>query len=486
MLSGGDGPPDLVEVTLALAARCSSWRGSRADPAAALRDGSALRRYRAMVARPGRRPRRRPAPGEPRRDACTADARGIVTAPRRPRRRRRCVAARSGPGSQGGRGERHCRCRVPREAGRQGHARASTSWSCTPTSPSVSTGRGRRSTGAIDDRRRAAPAARRSLLESSYEQPGPRTDQIRAALRRCSSTTTSTAACGRPPSSSSPPSRATRSCRRPSRAELRGWFVSAEPRRDLVRYLEGFTHTVGVMQTTDALERVAAECVEDLARRRRRLRRGALRPRAAHRGGLTLEAVVESVLAGFDVGHGAHRGGRPADRRPSAAHRDAHRGAIARDRRARGPVPRRRRCRLRRRRCRGGLSARPLHLDAFQLVQRENFHATLHAGEAFGLPSIWQAIQWCNAERLGHGVRIVDDIVVWPDGEVDARPTGGLRAGPARPPRDVPDLQRAHGAAAVARRAPDRAASPPELPRHGQHRQPAHERRDASRRRWRR
>ncbi len=57
------------------------------------------------------------------------------------------------------------------------------------------------------------------------------------------------------------------------------------------------------------------------------------------------------------------------------------------------------------------------HLDAFHLVQRENFHSTVHAGEAFGLPSIWQAIQWCNAERLGHGVRIVDDIVVGPDGE---------------------------------------------------------------------
>jgi adenosine deaminase len=50
------------------------------------------------------------------------------------------------------------------------------------------------------------------------------------------------------------------------------------------------------------------------------------------------------------------------------------------------------------------------HLDAFQYVQRENFHSTIHAGEAFGLPSIWEAVQWCGAERLGHGVRIVDDI----------------------------------------------------------------------------
>src|ERR1700754_1397399 len=50
------------------------------------------------------------------------------------------------------------------------------------------------------------------------------------------------------------------------------------------------------------------------------------------------------------------------------------------------------------------------HLDAFEYVRRENFHFTIHAGEAFGLPSIWEAIQWCGADRLGHGVRIVDDI----------------------------------------------------------------------------
>jgi len=51
-----------------------------------------------------------------------------------------------------------------------------------------------------------------------------------------------------------------------------------------------------------------------------------------------------------------------------------------------------------------------LHLEAFEYLRRENAHFTIHAGEAFGLPSIWQAIQRCGAERLGHGVRIVDDI----------------------------------------------------------------------------
>jgi adenosine deaminase len=64
------------------------------------------------------------------------------------------------------------------------------------------------------------------------------------------------------------------------------------------------------------------------------------------------------------------------------------------------------------------------HLDAFEYLQRENAHFTIHAGEGFGLPSIWQAIQWCGADRLGHGVRIIDDITV--DG--DAVSLGRLAA----------------------------------------------------------
>src|SRR5207247_8703045 len=56
------------------------------------------------------------------------------------------------------------------------------------------------------------------------------------------------------------------------------------------------------------------------------------------------------------------------------------------------------------------------HLDAFEYLRRENAHFTIHAGEAFGLPSIWEAIQWCGADRLGHGVRIVDDLAHRPGG----------------------------------------------------------------------
>jgi adenosine deaminase len=58
------------------------------------------------------------------------------------------------------------------------------------------------------------------------------------------------------------------------------------------------------------------------------------------------------------------------------------------------------------------------HLGAFDYIRHENFHITIHAGESFGLPSIWEALQFCGAERLGHGVRIVDDITVRPDGTV--------------------------------------------------------------------
>ena len=59
------------------------------------------------------------------------------------------------------------------------------------------------------------------------------------------------------------------------------------------------------------------------------------------------------------------------------------------------------------------------HLDAFEYVRRENFHITIHAGESFGLPSIWEALQFCGRRAPGHGVRIVDDITVRDDGSVE-------------------------------------------------------------------
>ena len=122
------------------------------------------------------------------------------------------------------------------------------------------------------------------------------------------------------------------------------------------------------------------------------------------------------------------------------------------------------------------------HLDAFHLIHHANFHITIHAGEAFGLPSIWEALQWCGAERLGHGVRIVDDITV------GRRRPGRRWAGSAsyvrdrRVPLEMCPTSNVHtGAVRIDRGAPDRPAAPAALPGHGQHRQPADERRDPDR-----
>src|SRR4029078_2515242 len=61
------------------------------------------------------------------------------------------------------------------------------------------------------------------------------------------------------------------------------------------------------------------------------------------------------------------------------------------------------------------------HLDLFEYMRSDNARFTIHPGEAFGLPSIHEAIAFCGADRLGHGVRIVDDIVEAPDSTVRLR-----------------------------------------------------------------
>jgi len=68
----------------------------------------------------------------------------------------------------------------------------------------------------------------------------------------------------------------------------------------------------------------------------------------------------------------------------------------------------------------GGESGFPpkKHRAAFQAIHRANFNITIHAGEAYGAESIWQALQWCGAHRLGHGTRLMDDVTYKPDGSV--------------------------------------------------------------------
>jgi adenosine deaminase len=157
---------------------------------------------------------------------------------------------------------------------------------------------------------------------------------------------------------------------------------------------------------------VAAECVEDLAADGVVYAEVRMAPELLTDGGLTLDEATTAMLDGFRRGCE----GRPitvgliitamrqAARSVEIAelairHRDA--GVVGFD--IAGPEA-------------GYPPSR--HLDAFHLIARENFHFTIHAGEGFGLPSIWEALQWCGAERLGHGVRIVDDITQRPDGRV--------------------------------------------------------------------
>jgi adenosine deaminase len=189
------------------------------------------------------------------------------------------------------------------------------------------------------------------------------------------------------------------------------WFRAAADSGSLERYLETFAHTCAVMQTREALVRVAAECAEDLAADGVVYAEVRYAPEQHLEGGLTLEEVVEAVNEGFREGERVARGNgyrirvgalltamRHAARSQEIAelanrYRDL--GVVGFD-------------------IAGAEAGFPptRHLDAFEYLKRENNHFTIHAGEAFGLPSIWQALQWCGADRLGHGVRIIDDIQV--------------------------------------------------------------------------
>ena len=188
--------------------------------------------------------------------------------------------------------------------------------------------------------------------------------------------------------------------------DLAQWFNRGAKRNDLVLYLETFAHTVGVMQHRDAIERVAHECAVDLAADGVVYAEIRFAPELSTELGLSLDEVMEAILSGFESGVVGSdltiRAICSAMRQQARSREIAELAVKYRDR---GVV--------------GFDIAGPeagfpptRHLDAFQYVMRENFHSTIHAGEAFGLPSIWEAVQFCGAERLGHGVRLVDDIEV--------------------------------------------------------------------------
>ncbi len=194
--------------------------------------------------------------------------------------------------------------------------------------------------------------------------------------------------------------------------ELTKILTAGAHRGHLNLYLDAFRHTVGVMQTADALYRVARECAEDLAADGIVYAEVRFAPELHTERGLTLDEVVRAVLAGFADGsknrpikvYALLTAMRTAARSLEIAelavrHRDN--GVVGFD-------------------IAGAEAGWPpsRHLDAFQYIHRENFHITIHAGEGFGLPSIWEAVQYCGTERLGHGVRIVEDIAISAGGAV--------------------------------------------------------------------
>jgi len=189
-------------------------------------------------------------------------------------------------------------------------------------------------------------------------------------------------------------------------AELAKWFHQGANQGSLPKFLEGFTHTIAVMQTEEALERVAYEQSEDLAQDGVVYFETRFAPIFHTKKGLSHQQVVAAVLKGlergrndFGISYGliicAMRNMDVSLEMAELAVDFRQRGVVGFD--LAGEE--------------GGFPPKK-HVDAFHYIQRENFNITIHAGEGFGKESIWQAIQYCGAHRIGHGTRLIDDIAV--------------------------------------------------------------------------
>lgn len=194
--------------------------------------------------------------------------------------------------------------------------------------------------------------------------------------------------------------------------ELADWFQRGAQRGNLTEYLDGFHHTTAVMQTQDALERIGFEFIEDMHHDGVVYAEARFAPVYHTKRGLSPDEVVLAVLRGLERGgktYGVkwglilcamrHMNDALEIAELAIRHRDS--GVVGFD-------------------LAGGEDGFPpkRHIHAFHAALRANFNITIHAGEAYGIESIWQALQFCGAHRLGHGTRLRDDITVGPHGEV--------------------------------------------------------------------
>ena len=187
---------------------------------------------------------------------------------------------------------------------------------------------------------------------------------------------------------------------------LQSWFVRGCKQKSLSLYLETFSVTTSVMQTREALERVAFEAVEDLAKESVCYAEIRFAPNLHLEKGLTPKDAVQAVLDGLD--RGRKKTGMPSglilcamrNQSPALSLATAELAVAFCDRGVVGFD------------LAGDESGYPpkKHLQAFQYIRNKNFNITIHAGEAFGVESIWQAVQLCGAHRIGHGTRLIEDM----------------------------------------------------------------------------
>ncbi len=188
--------------------------------------------------------------------------------------------------------------------------------------------------------------------------------------------------------------------------QIRRYFTEDLPERDLVAYLERFDVTTAVMQTEEALERIAFELVEDAARENVWYMEVRYAPILSTKRGLSPRQVVDAVNRGLRRGRERyprtqayqiicglrHFEPERAMRMAMLAVEYKGRGVLAFD-------------------LAGAEKDNPAKRfrEAFYLVRHANLNVTVHAGEAYGPESIHQAIHWAGADRIGHGVRLGED-----------------------------------------------------------------------------